>query len=164
MGLSVAWEWKKGGKAIDVARTYSVGNGQLEETNRRYEEVVFKGVTEDAEGNYVPNDQKVEIRPTGFYRNWRVYRYAPEVYLQDASWFRIRNISLSYELPAKLFKSISLSNAKLTFTAYNVYLNTPFKGFDPELNYFGANTNIYGYTGLRTPSTKNYQMKLNLTF
>lgn len=164
LGLSIAWEWKKGGKAIDVARTYSIGNGQLEETNRRYEEVVFTGVKEDADGNYVPNDQKVEIRPTGFYRNWRVYRYAPEVYLQDASWFRIRNISLSYELPAKMFESISLSNAKVTFTAYNVYLNTPFKGFDPELNYFGANTNIYGYTGLRTPSTKNYQVKLNLTF
>lgn len=164
IGLSMLWEWKKGGKIIDVARTYSIGNGQLEETNGRYRSVVMNGVMEDADGNYVTNTIETEIRPTEFYRNWRVYRYAPEVYLEDASWFRLRNISLSYALPAKMLENVPLSNVKISVIGSNLFLNTPFKGFDPELNYFGGQSNIYGYTGLRTPSTKSWLVKLNLTF
>lgn len=164
IGLSFLWEWKKGGKAIDVGRTYSIGNGQLEETNRRYESVVFDGVIEDADGNYVENTIEAELHPTNFYRNSTSYRYAPEVYLQDASWIRLRSLSLSYSLPQKVLAKTAFKNIKFTLTGNNLFLNTPFKGFDPELNYFGATSNIYGYTGLRTPSTRSYMMRVNLTF
>ncbi len=164
LGLSFLWEWKKGGDVIDISRNYSIGNGQLEETNDRYKEVVFKGVKKDADGNYVKNDIKTEITGAGFYRNWKVYRFAPEVYLQDASWVRLRNLSVFYNLPGSALAGLGIQKARLTFTVNNAFLNTPFNGWDPESNYFGPGSNVYGYLGLRTPQTKSYNLKLNITF
>jgi TonB-linked SusC/RagA family outer membrane protein len=164
LGLSFLWEWKKGGKVIDIATNYSRGNGQLAETENRYEQVIFNGVTEDESGNYVTNDNPVELTALNWYRNWTTFRYPPEADLQDASWVRLRNISLYYNLPKSLLKNLAIENVRLTLTGNNLFLNTPFNGFDPESNYFGPNSNIYGYTGLRTPGVKSINFKLNLTF
>jgi len=164
VGFSFVWEWKKGGKVIDISKNYSIGNGQLDETNNRYEQVVFKGVKEDADGNYVTNDIPVELTARNFYRNWKSYRFAPEVYLQDASWVRLRNISLYYNLPKSLLKKSFFRDVKLTLTGNNLFLNTPYRGWDPESNYFGPDSNIFGYAGLRTPAVKSYNFKVNFTF
>lgn len=166
--LSVLLEWKQGGDAIDMGRRNSMRNGQLKETERRYEEVVFQGVheVEDINGDvvdYTPNTTPVEITPN-FYRSTTYYNYAADVLLEDASWFRIRNISLSYDLPKSLFSKIFLRSARVSFIANNVFLNTPFKGYDPETNYFGSGSNIYGYTGLKTPATRSYAFRLNIGF
>jgi len=163
-GLSFLWEWKKGGKVIDIARNYSVGNGQLEETTTRFQQVVFNGVQEGEDGKYVKNETPVELTGRNWYRNWKTYRLAPEAYLQDASWVRLRNISIYYDLPRELFKSTFIKGAKLTLTGNNVFLNTPFKGWDPESSYFGPSSNVYGYTGLRTPAVKSFNFKVNFTF
>lgn len=168
VGLSFLWEWKKGGDVIDVGRVYAIDNGNLEETLDRRKQVVFNGVNEviDGDGNvtgYKENDIPAELTPAGFYRNWKIYRYAPEVHLQDASWIRLRNVNLSYTVPADWFKNSTVKGAKVTFTGTNLFLNTPFKGWDPESNYFGSGSNIGGYTGLKTPSVKSYLVKLNLT-
>ncbi len=167
-GLSFLWEWKHGGKKVDVGRPYTIDNGNLDETLDRYKQVTFKGVNEvtDADGNvtYVKNETPAEITPAGFYRNWKIYRYAPEAHLQDASWIRLRNVNLSYNLPSKwLDKTSFIKGAKITFTGTNLFLNTPFRGWDPESNYFGAGSNIGGYTGLKTPSVKSFLFKFNLT-
>ncbi len=164
LSLSFMWEWRKGGKAIDISRTYSIGNGILEETLDRYMKVVFKGVRLDDNGNYVPNDIETELHPTFFYRNWRVYRYAPEVYLMDASWIRLRHVSLTWRLPKAVTDKLPVSDLRLSLIGSNLFLNTPFKGFDPELNYFGGQSNIYGYVGLRTPSTRSYTVRVKLVF
>lgn len=164
--LSVLLEWKKGGKVLDMGRRNSIRNGQLKETALRYQEVTFKGVKEvtDESGNvtgYTPNTQSVEITPS-FYRSSVYYNYASDVLLEDASWFRIRNISLGYSLPKNWLAKSFIRSAKLSFIAYNVYLNTPVKGYDPETNYYGSGSGIYGYTGLKTPATRSYTFKLNI--
>lgn len=164
-GVSFLWEWKHGGDVVDVGRVYALDNGNLEETSDRRKEVVFDGVKLDADGvTYVKNDIPAELTPAGFYRNWKTYRYAPEVHLQDASWIRLRNVNLSYTVPSSTFKNSRIKGFKVTFTGTNLFLNTPFRGWDPEANYFGSGSNIGGFTGLKTPSVKSYLMKLNLTF
>jgi len=166
--FSFLWEWKNGGDVFDMGRRNSLRNGQIIETERRHEQVIFKGVNEvtDADGNvtYKENDVPVELTGPYFYRDATRYNYASEVLLEDGSWFRLRNISLSYRIPESLFGAKYIKGATITFTANNVYLNTPFLGYDPEINYFGSDSNIYGYTGLRNPATKSYFLKLNLNF
>jgi len=166
--FSFLWEWKNGGDVFDLGRRNSLRNGQIIETERRHEQVVFKGVNEviDGDGNvtYKENDVPVELTGPYFYRSSTRYNYASEVLLEDGSWFRLRNISLSYTLPSSLFGSKYIKGATVSFIANNVYLNTPFLGYDPEINYFGSDSNIYGYTGLRNPATKSYFLKLNLNF
>ncbi|MBL3657999.1 SusC/RagA family TonB-linked outer membrane protein [Fulvivirga sediminis] len=164
--LSVLLEWKHGGDVLDMGRRNSIRNGQIKETERRFEQVVFNGVNEltNEDGEvigYEPNTTPTEITPA-FYRSTTNYNYAAEVLLEDASWFRIRNISISYSFPKIWLQSIHLNSARLSFIAYNVLLSTPVKGYDPETNYFGSGSNIYGYTGLKTPATRSYSVRLNI--
>ena len=49
-------------------------------------------------------------------------------YLQDGSYCRLKNISLSYYLPKKIFNI----DASLSLSAQNVFTITNYKGFDPE--------------------------------
>lgn len=162
------WEWKKGGMAVDVSRPYRTDNGQTVETLDRHKQVIFKGVVEkvDQDGNvtYVENTKPVEVHPAAFYRHYLRYRYAPERLLTDASWIRLRSISLSYDVPQRLLQNTFIKKLKITFTGNNVFLNTPYVGFDPELNYLGSASNIYGFTGLRTPSVKSFMFNFNFTF
>ncbi|GAA5220198.1 SusC/RagA family TonB-linked outer membrane protein [Membranihabitans marinus] len=169
LALSFLWEWKKGGKVIDVSRPYSIDNGQLTETNGRYERVVFDAVQltgTDGSGNpiYEENTTAVEIDPAGFYRNSNIYRYAPEAHLHDASWIRLRNVNLTYTLPSTLFGNNQIEKAQISLVGNNLFLNTPYRGYDPELNYYGSGSNIYGFTGMRTPATKSYYVKFNIVF
>jgi len=54
-------------------------------------------------------------------------------YLQDASYLRVKNITLSYTLPRKWMQTVTLSNARIFFSAENAltFSNLP-KGVDPE--------------------------------
>jgi TonB-linked SusC/RagA family outer membrane protein len=164
LGLSFLWEWKKGGKVIDIARNYSRGNGQLEETTNRYEQIVFNGVRENENGEYVPNDIPVELTTLNWYRNGNRGQLSPDIDLQDASWIRLRNLSLYYNVPQSILKDLFIDKIRLTLTGNNLFVNTPFNGWDPESNYFGPDSNIFGYTGLRTPPVRSINFKVNLTF
>ncbi len=166
--FSFLWEWKKGGDIFDMGKRNSLRNGQTLETERRNERVLFEGVNKvvgtDGSISYKDNEIWAEITPGGFYRNATYYNQAADVLLEDASWIRLRNISLSYTLPKSLLKNLYIDALSLSFTVNNAYLNTGTLGYDPELNYFGSGSNIYGYTGLVNPATKSYFLKANITF
>lgn len=169
LSMSMLWEWKKGGDVFDLGRRNAIRNGQLAETARRHEQVVFEGVVleYDDEGNITgehANTTPVELTGRYFYRSSTKYNYAADVLLEDASWIKLRNISVKYDLPKSLFNKMFLEGASITLTGKNLFLDTGFQGYDPELNYFGSGSNIYGYTGLRNPLTRSYHVKVNINF
>lgn len=161
IGLSVLLEWRDGGDMVDMGIRNSIRNGLPAQTARQYEEVIFNGVTETGE----PNTQPVEITGENLYRSFARYNGAAEIILEDASWFRIRRVSVFYDLPKSLLGGGKfISTARVTLTGNNLFINTPFRGFDPETNYLGSGSSIYGFTGLQTPGVRTYTASLNLTF
>lgn len=52
--------------------------------------------------------------------------------LEDASFIRLRNVSLSYFLPPKLITRTRLKSVKVYLQCQNVYTFTNYSGFDPE--------------------------------
>jgi len=52
--------------------------------------------------------------------------------LEDASFVRLRNVSLAYFLPPKVVSRAKLSSLKVYFQAQNLYTITEYSGFDPE--------------------------------
>ena len=114
--------------------------------------------------SYVENDVPVELNGETIYRNFGRYTTASEVLLQDASWFRIRNAQLAYSLPGSLLDNFQVSSVRVSFTGNNLFLSTPFKGYDPESNQFGSGSNSYGYAGLGVPQTRSYTVSLNVQF
>ncbi|MEE9438154.1 MAG: SusC/RagA family TonB-linked outer membrane protein, partial [Saprospiraceae bacterium] len=89
IGLSFLWEWRNGGDVIDLGRRNSLRNGQLAESLRRNEVVIFEGVNvvRDDEGNITEtkaNTVPVELTGLSFFRSSNRYNSAADVLLEDA--------------------------------------------------------------------------------
>ena len=57
-------------------------------------------------------------------------------YLEDGSFFRLRNVTLSYNIPQRFLerKKIAVSGARVFLSADNLLTLTRFSGMDPEVN------------------------------
>lgn len=63
------------------------------------------------------------------YQNY--YLYSDAVY-SDASFIRLKNISLSYDMPSKWMKAAKIRNASVFVRGQNLLTITSYFGFDPE--------------------------------
>lgn len=103
------------------------------------------------EGPYLGNIS-TDVTKAGFYDP----QYLSDYYIQNASFFRMDNITLSY-----IFKNMNKSdkspvNLELSFTVNNAFVITNYTGLDPEVNN-GIDNNIY-------PRPRVYVFGLNLQF
>ena len=100
------------------------------------------------EGPYLSN-----ITPDALVVGFNNAQYLSDYYIQDASFFKMDNISLSYN-----FKDLLPSVGSLTATAtvQNAFVITNYKGLDPEVA-GGIDNNIY-------PRPRNFVLSLNLQF
>jgi len=55
-------------------------------------------------------------------------------YLEDGSFFRLRNVTLAYDFPKKLISKAKMSGARVYVSADNLLTFTRFSGMDPEVN------------------------------
>ena len=55
-------------------------------------------------------------------------------YLEDGSFFRLRNVTLSYDLPKNLIDKIKMGGIRVYVSADNLWTYTRFSGMDPEVN------------------------------
>lgn len=91
-------------------------------------------------------------------------------WVESGSFIRLKNISLSYNLPASFMKSQKLvKGVKATIGAQNVATFTNYSGFDPEIGtYVGANAyqgnQAIGLDNGRYPLTPIYTFSLNVNF
>ncbi len=77
--------------------------------------------------------------------------------IQNASFLRLKNISLSYSLPKSILeKSGFIAGAKVYFRGRNLLTLTNYTGYDPEL---ASNITLGAY-----PMTKQYAFGVELTF
>jgi TonB-linked SusC/RagA family outer membrane protein len=53
-------------------------------------------------------------------------------YLRDASFLRIKNVQLGYNLPERMLRHLSMSSLRVYFAGDNLATFTKFKGLDPE--------------------------------
>jgi TonB-linked SusC/RagA family outer membrane protein len=166
LALSVLMEWRQGGDVIDLGERNALRSGSIKLTERRNEQVVFKGVVRQEDGSFTPNTKMVYLDDS-FYNPSTSTRFNgwSKLNIQDASWFRIRTVSLNYSLPKKLIgNSVFKGGVRFSLTGTNVFLNTPFRGYDPEALTFGSGTNLIGFVGRNNPSTRSYQFGVNLNF
>jgi len=73
--------------------------------------------------------------------------------IDDASWVRLREISLSYTLPKAMLEKTFIQSLQVYVSGRNLWLKTPYVGIDPETNLQGAN-NSQGMDYFNMPGTK----------
>ncbi len=93
-------------------------------------------------------------------------------FIEDGSYLRIKNLTLSYDLPSKLMSSMlngTVSGVKLYLTAQNLLTFTKYTGWDPEIGasstYSGTNTNLlqgvdFGFY----PQPRTFIFGINMSF
>jgi TonB-linked SusC/RagA family outer membrane protein len=160
LSLSFLIEVRQGGDAYDTGMRNRLRNGVDARTSLRDVQVIFDGVTSTGEANTRP----VVLSGDAFYRNEGRYNGAADILLQDASWVRLRNASVSYTLSRSKMPRLPFQSLRLSVSGNNLILITPFKGFDPEGTAYGAGNNAFGYTGLNIPATRNVTVTAGFTF
>jgi len=83
--------------------------------------------------------------------------------LQNASFIKLRNITVMYDVPKKILSKVNLSDAIISLTGSNLYTWTKFVGLDPE-NGDDLNVGTYVNRGVTYPNIRTYQLNLNITF
>lgn len=168
------FEWKKGGDKYTWTRyvTNRFGSSQYTMQFRQGDTYVFDGVMEDPDnpGSYIPNTTEVDTSPTssalyGLFNNTANWRRNAEVLLQDASWVKLRNISLSYSLGENIHGIKFIDDIKMEVSANNILLWTPFDGYDPEgTDYSAGNPGLAAFTGRGIPLTESYTFGITFNF
>jgi len=166
-GFNFQFSFRKGGKVFDISRYQRYVTGIGAETQLRNVAVVYKGVVNTgttAAPVYTPNNKVVNITQSAF-SNLYEYEVATENNgFEDASWIRLQNVGLSYNLPKTLLGKTFIKSATLSVTANNLWVSTPFIGFDPESSTYGAASNSVGYVGTGIPAARSIFMALNVNF
>lgn len=85
----------------------------------------------------------------------------------DASYIRLRSVSLSYTLPHKWMAKLGVNNARLSLSGNNLVTITDYPGLDPESvnsQRGGSTVDLTGDGGYAYPQAKTYTIGLNVTF
>lgn len=168
ISLSVLMEYRDGGDQYSRNLADIQRNGVGIETAKypRYDAngVLQKPYIFDAVyTNGLPNTTYLSAQD--YFGNSGIYA-AAEGFIFKTTWFRIREASITYTLPADFLKKTPFGSASLSVFGRNLFLNAPFyPHLDPEQNVLGvAASGAQGLEFNALPQTRTIGMGLNLSF
>ena len=83
-------------------------------------------------------------------------------FLEDASYFRLKNVKLNYSVPTANINGVS--NLNVFISAQNLLTFTGYSGFDPEVNSFSGGDLRQGVDLSAYPSVRSITLGLNMSF
>uniref|UniRef100_UPI003563BADC SusC/RagA family TonB-linked outer membrane protein n=1 Tax=Fodinibius sp. TaxID=1872440 RepID=UPI003563BADC len=82
--------------------------------------------------------------------------------MQDGSFIRGRNFTLSYNLPQDILSPLSIRNLRIYATAQNLFTITEFRGYDPEISTSGAPFSRGRAQYFEYPKSRTFVLGINL--
>ncbi len=153
---------RQGGTVVSFTKTIGSTSGQLKETLvGRETGIVAEGVVQTSPGVYVPNTVNVDARS---YNNRYYERDNVEAAKYDASYTKLREVTLGYSLPKKYVDRLPITGARLSLTGRNLALWTDNPHFDPETVAISGGTLQPGIENMSFPSTRTYTLNLQIDF
>ena len=99
------------------------------------------------------------------YSSYTNYYLNSDARFGDASFIRLRNVSLSYALPGKWLQAVKMTNARIYVRAQNLLTITKYKGLDPETPVYPYNDPYNGAgTSISQPPLKMVTAGFQCTF
>ena len=99
---------------------------------------------------------KVPILKQGDSKNWVI----SDIYIQDGSYFRLKNITLGYTLPQNLTRRIAIDRFRVYVRAENLFTWTKYWGFDPEI---GTSSTSLGVDYGVYPQARTWTVGFNIS-
>lgn len=158
VGLSFLFDMQKGGKYFSTSHMWGMYSGMIEESalgGNRADGVVLEGVKADG----TPNTTVISAQRYGSMH----YNTVDALNVFDASYIKLRDITLSYDLPKGLLGN-AVEGIRISAFGRNLFAwNLDWKGMDPENTSYGSG-NIQGLEGGSLPSTRQYGVNVNIKF
>ncbi len=85
-------------------------------------------------------------------------------YLEDGSFFRIKNLTVGYDFPTKLISKAHMTKCRIYFSADNLWTATKFSGMDPEISLDGSSSSLAGMYTENYPVGRTFQGGLEISF
>ncbi|MFD3000007.1 SusC/RagA family TonB-linked outer membrane protein [Pontibacter toksunensis] len=162
--LSAQVDWRKGGNMYAGNTRLLKIYGMAELTEDRETPQVFGGSKGffDADGNLVVEGEN-DIAIPQDQSFWSRLDAITESNIYSTSFVRLREVALSYSLPATVLENTPFSNASFFLTGRNLFLITDYPNFDPETSVGGAG-NFQGLEYVSLPQTRSYGAGIKVTF
>ena len=85
-------------------------------------------------------------------------------FLESASFLRLQNVRLGYNLPTRYAKFIAMNTLKLFVSGQNLFVITKYKGLDPEIGSTNQNPTLQNIDLGRYPSPRVFTLGVNAQF
>lgn len=85
-------------------------------------------------------------------------------FVEDGSYMRIKNVTLTYDFPPALLKKINFSKLQIYASAQNLLTFTNYSGYDPEVNAYGGHAVAMGVDYGTYPQSKSVVFGFNVEF
>ncbi|MBK5269700.1 MAG: TonB-dependent receptor, partial [Bacteroidia bacterium] len=173
------FDMTKGGDIYSVTVSSLLGRGVTEDTKDRETAWVIPGVYGDpnthmpilVSGKTVPNQTRITTNDLYFAPGGASATFAinasEEFNIYDATVYRLRELSLGYQLPQTIVKKMGVSAITFSLSGHNLWYLAPnfpkHTKFDPEVSSYGSSS-IQGLELSAAPTTRRIGLNLNVTF
>jgi len=144
LSFHVLADWQKGSEILNLTRLL-------------YD---FGGVTADYADPIPGSDLTVgQARLSGF-------GTVASNYIESASFLKLREVSVSYELPGSAVRSMwgVFQGGRITLSGRNLFTSTPYSGLDPEVSNFGNQAIARNIDVTPFPPSRSFFFTLDLRF
>lgn len=159
--FSFLFDTKQGGQFVSRTKEIMAFNGTSWETAQYgRERYVFPNSVYYDQSDKLVTNTDVKFSPQDYLSNMP---YGQHVI--DASYVKLREVSLSYKLPKTVLKKSPFGELTVGLFGNNLLLWTPSanKYIDPEINSAGA-TNLQGFDFTAQPSQRNFGFNISASF
>ncbi|GAA3921497.1 SusC/RagA family TonB-linked outer membrane protein [Chitinophaga oryziterrae] len=175
LSLNILFDWKQGGQMYSNTVGQMLSRGVTRDTENREFQTVSAGVLGDAktltalrgaDGKKIKNNVAMSYEDL-FFNSGIGPGGLNEGSIFDATVFRLREISLAYDLPKSLLGKTPFGSATISLSGRNLWYDAPnfpkYTNFDPEVSSLGVG-NSQGYDNLAVPTTKRFGVNLRCSF
>lgn len=123
--------------------------------------VIGKGVVASSTG-FISNTKKVSARE--WHSAYTGGRGIAEGVMYDASFVKLRELQVGFNLPVKLFINLPFTAINISFVGRNLWLKDNVPHVDPETMSYSGGTALPGIENMSIPSTRSFGFNLSLKF
>lgn len=168
VSLSFLLDIRKGGDIFNGTEFYLYQNGLSTRTLNRDQTVIVQGVIKDGlENTANPTKNNIPVRPGVQNEYYRSGGVDADFIEKDINWLRMRDVTLSYQMPSEILKKTFINSLSLNLTMTDLFMITNYTGADPAVNGTNASTGGAGGTGfdygaISTPRGINLGLRIGL--
>lgn len=171
-------DWREGGDVSSSTIESLLGRGVTKDTEDRERTVIIPGfygdsngqAILDSNGNKIPNTTQISINELYFSPSGSKtfgINGVNEGRVYDGTVYRLRELSLTYDLPTKFLDKTPFGRVSFGIIANNLWYFAPnvpkYTNFDPETTSYGSG-NLQGIEVSAAPTAKRYGFRLNVSF